>query len=167
MLQVIRFSELNLHKRFLYKYPVLYIYIYIGGKQWQPTPKKLPRMQCARAIPVAWLGSGSCQSRPSGWILMMMISLYVASVKYERVRSIDEKTLKNGKVQPITCHEGTQIYTRGRSRWPLGLRRDPAATRLLGLRVWIPPDAWSVRRADHSSRGVLSNMACLSVISEP
>jgi hypothetical protein len=23
------------------------------GKQWQPTPKKLPRMQCARAIPVA------------------------------------------------------------------------------------------------------------------
>jgi hypothetical protein len=30
-----------------------------GGKQWQPTPKNLPRMQCARAIPVAWLGSGS------------------------------------------------------------------------------------------------------------
>jgi len=30
------------------------------GKQWQPTPKNLPRMQCARAIPVAWLGSGSC-----------------------------------------------------------------------------------------------------------
>ena len=24
-----------------------------GGKQWQPTPKKLPRMQCARTIPVA------------------------------------------------------------------------------------------------------------------
>ena len=31
-----------------------------GGKQWQPTPKNLPRMQRARAIPVAWLGSGSC-----------------------------------------------------------------------------------------------------------
>jgi len=31
-----------------------------GRKQWQPTPKILPRMQCARAIPVAWLGSGSC-----------------------------------------------------------------------------------------------------------
>jgi hypothetical protein len=31
-----------------------------GGKQWQPTPKNLPRMQCARAIPVTWLGSGSC-----------------------------------------------------------------------------------------------------------
>ena len=30
------------------------------GKQWQPTPKNLPRMQCARAIPVTWLGSGSC-----------------------------------------------------------------------------------------------------------
>ena len=36
----------------------IYIYIYTrihsdGGKQWQPTPKNLPRMQCARAIPVA------------------------------------------------------------------------------------------------------------------
>ena len=31
-----------------------------GGKQWQPTPKNLPRKQCVRAIPVAWLGSGSC-----------------------------------------------------------------------------------------------------------
>jgi hypothetical protein len=31
-----------------------------GGKQWQPTPKNLPRMQRARAIPVAILGSGSC-----------------------------------------------------------------------------------------------------------
>ena len=32
-----------------------------GGKQWQTTPKNLPRMQCARAIPVTWLVSGSCQ----------------------------------------------------------------------------------------------------------
>jgi hypothetical protein len=31
-----------------------------GRKQWQPTPKNLPRMQCARAIPVAWVGSDSC-----------------------------------------------------------------------------------------------------------
>ena len=31
------------------------------GKQWQTTPKNLSRMQCARAIPVTWLGSGSCQ----------------------------------------------------------------------------------------------------------
>jgi hypothetical protein len=30
------------------------------GKQWQSTPKNLPRMQWASAIPVAWLGSGSC-----------------------------------------------------------------------------------------------------------
>ena len=33
-----------------------------GGKQWQTTPKNLPRMQCARAIPVTGLGSGSSQS---------------------------------------------------------------------------------------------------------
>ena len=32
-----------------------------GGKQWQTIPKNLPRMQCARAIPFTWLGSGSCQ----------------------------------------------------------------------------------------------------------
>jgi hypothetical protein len=31
-----------------------------GGKQWQPTPKNLPRMQCARTIPVAWLSFGFC-----------------------------------------------------------------------------------------------------------
>jgi hypothetical protein len=32
-----------------------------GGKQWQTTSKNLSRMPCARAIPVTWLGSGSCQ----------------------------------------------------------------------------------------------------------
>ena len=32
-----------------------------GRKQWQTTPKHLPGMQCARAVPVTWLGSGSCQ----------------------------------------------------------------------------------------------------------
>jgi len=39
-------------KKVLYIYIYIYIYIY-GGKHWQPTPKNLPRMQCARAIPVA------------------------------------------------------------------------------------------------------------------
>jgi hypothetical protein len=33
------------------------------------------------------------------------------------------------------------IFTR-RSQWPSGLRRGSAATRLLGLRVRIPPMAW-------------------------
>jgi hypothetical protein len=46
-----------------------------GGKQWQTTPKNLPRMQRARAIPVAWLGSVSCQNWPKGWILMMIMCL--------------------------------------------------------------------------------------------
>ena len=36
-------------------------------------------MQCARAIPVAWLGSGTYQNRPSGWILMIMIYIYEGS----------------------------------------------------------------------------------------
>ena len=39
-----------------------------GGKQWQATPKNLPRMQRTRAIPVAWLNSGLCPDRPNGWI---------------------------------------------------------------------------------------------------
>jgi len=41
---------------------VLFILLYFsfGGKQWQTTPKNLLRMQHTRAIPVAWLGSGSC-----------------------------------------------------------------------------------------------------------
>ena len=40
----------------------------IGGKQWQTTPKNLPRMQRTRAIPVDWLSSGLCPNRPKGWI---------------------------------------------------------------------------------------------------
>ena len=39
-----------------------------GGKQWQATPKNLPRMQRTRAIPVARLSSGICPDRPKGWI---------------------------------------------------------------------------------------------------
>jgi len=53
----------------------------------------------------------------------------------------------------------------------LRLKRKTAADRLLGLRVRIPPGAWmcvccecrvlSVRRANHSSRGVLPSVVCL------
>ena len=63
-------------------------------------------------------------------------------------------------------------FTICRSQWPSGLRRGSAAGRLLGLRVRIPPRAWlcvcceccvfvrlrSLRRADHSSRGVLQTV---------
>ena len=43
-----------------------------GGKQWQATPKNLPRMRRTRAIPVAWLNSGLCPDRPKGWIPIIM-----------------------------------------------------------------------------------------------
>ena len=43
-----------------------------GGKQWQTTPKNLPRMQRTSAIPVAWLSSGLCPDRPKGWIPIIM-----------------------------------------------------------------------------------------------
>ena len=62
--------------------------------------------------------------------------------------------------------------SQGQSQWPRGLRRSSAAARLLRSWVRIPPGAWmfvccdccvlsgkrSLRRADHSSRGVLSNV---------
>ena len=52
-----------------------------GGKQWQATPKNLPRMQRTRAIPVAWLNSGLCPDWPKGWIpviIIVSISLFVS-----------------------------------------------------------------------------------------
>jgi hypothetical protein len=58
-----------------------------------------------------------------------------------------------------------------RYRWPRGLRRGPAAVRMLGLRVRIPPGAWmsvsceccqrSLQRADPLSRGVVWSV-CVS-----
>jgi hypothetical protein len=67
-----------------------------------------------------------------------------------------------------------------RSQWPRGLRRGSATVRLLWSWVRIPPRAWmsvlwvlcvirysSLRRADHSSRGVLPSAVCLTVIVRP
>ena len=52
-----------------------------GGKQWQATPKNLPRMQRTRAIPVAWLNSGLCPDRPNGWIPIIIIEENRSKVK--------------------------------------------------------------------------------------
>jgi hypothetical protein len=46
------------------------------GKQWQTTPKNLPRMQRARAIPIAWLGSGPCQDWPKGRTLIIIMCVF-------------------------------------------------------------------------------------------
>ena len=58
-------------------------------------------------------------------------------------------------------------------QWPSFLRKGSGAARLPGLRAQIPPTAWmsvacvvgcqaekSLRRADHSSRGVLPTVVC-------
>jgi len=60
-----------------------------------------------------------------------------------------------------------------RSQWPRGLRRRSAAARLLRSWVRIPPGHgclsvvsvvnWSLRRADHPSRGVLPTVVCRRV----
>ena len=66
-----------------------------------------------------------------------------------------------------------RIHSSRWSQWPRGLRRRSAAARLLRLWVRIPPGACmfvsceccvlSLRRADHSSRGVLPNVVCRCV----
>jgi len=66
----------------------------------------------------------------------------------------------------LICYFSHTWWYPDRSQWPRGLRSGSAAARLLGLRVRIPPGAcmlWvfyvvryrPVRRADHSSRGLL------------
>jgi len=53
-----------------------------GGKQWQTTPKNVPKMQRTRAMPVAWLSSGLCPNRPKGWILIIIIIIIIIIVIY-------------------------------------------------------------------------------------
>ena len=53
-----------------------------GGKQWQTTPKNLPRMQRTRAIPFAWLSSGLRPNWSKGWrsiIIIIIIILIIIS----------------------------------------------------------------------------------------
>ena len=68
-----------------------------GGKQWQTTSKNLPRMQCARAIPVTWLGSGSCQARPS----RLNTNEWMNTSYHYRIKSLEwevSSTMVKGKV---------------------------------------------------------------------
>jgi hypothetical protein len=79
----------------------------------------------------------------------------------------------------ISTERYIHMYPHDRSSWPHFRRRWYAATRLLGLWVRIPPEVWmsvsrdsclscryrSLRRADLSSRGVLTSVyASLNVI---
>ena len=81
---------------------------------------------------------------------------------------------------PTTLHLTKYNSTLCRSQWPCGRRHGSAASRLLGLWVRIPPAAQKpvfseccelsviLRRADHSSRGVLPSVVCpVSVIAKP
>jgi len=57
-------------------------YLKSGGKQWQVTPKNLPRTQRTRAIPVAWLNSGLCPDQSKGWIPVIIICLCISSYSF-------------------------------------------------------------------------------------
>ena len=65
-------------------YDMIYDMIW-RGKQWQTTPKNLPRMQCTRAIPVAWLSSGLCPNRPKGWIIIIIIIIIIIMIWYDMI----------------------------------------------------------------------------------
>ena len=56
-----------------------------GEKQWQATPKNLPRMQHTRAIPVAWLNSSLCPDRSKGWIPIIINILTYLLTPWSRV----------------------------------------------------------------------------------
>ena len=49
-------------KLYIYIYNFSSRTIYMGESIGELPPKNLPRMQCARAIPVTWLGSGSSKA---------------------------------------------------------------------------------------------------------
>jgi len=53
-----------------------------GGKQWQTTPKNVPRMQRTRSIPVDWLSSGLCPNRPKGWIPIIIIIIIIIIIDW-------------------------------------------------------------------------------------
>jgi len=70
-----------------------------GGKQWQATPKNLPRIQRTRAIPVAWLTSGLCPDRPKGWIPIIINNRVLSWVK----RDNDHSTPSSAGINEWNC----------------------------------------------------------------
>jgi len=82
------------------------------------------------------------------------------------------------RVLRSSCHRTGPIFNFSWFLGPRGVRRGSAAAGLLGLRIRITPGIcllWvlcvvrlrSLRRAGHSSRGVLQSVVCLSVIVKP
>ena len=128
-----------------------------GGKQWQPTPKKLPRMQCARAIPVAWLGSGSCQNRPDElfcvsflmsraramWLPHLILRNFITQIKHQEYKSWNFPTWKfcypfvtfchfRPSVSFFTCWPTrySQVFSREQTEQMSGAHREPPTTRI-------------------------------------
>jgi hypothetical protein len=87
---------------------------------------------------------------------------------------LDGRVFKSGSRKRIFFFKNGRT---SRSQWPRGLRCGSAAACLLRMRVRIPPGAWMffsceccvfyLRPADPSSRGVLPDVVCLSVIVKP
>jgi len=77
MLKHVANRKQMLYNKLLFYFTAILFYWHsqnVGEKRWQTTPKNVPRMQCTRAVPVAWLGSGSCPNWPKGWILIIIIT---------------------------------------------------------------------------------------------
>jgi hypothetical protein len=110
---------------------------------------------------------------PSNILLIYVISLIPSLhvpflptffIFYVFIRTSWRQPKSTTGLSNVRYHNWTEI----RSQWPRGLRSGSAATRLLGLWVWIPPGGWmsgllwllsvvrwwSLCRTDHSSRRV-------------
>ena len=129
---------------------IFYLVIYCWGKQWQTTPKNLPRMQRTRAIPVAWLSSGLCPNRPKGWIPTIIYCTHKVHNDIIFLRSLH--------CVPYKCSSASEVHGY-ESFW---LRVQPLVHRLLHL--FVGPERlashrffeWSKKRENHLGRGLAS-----------
>ena len=101
-----------------------------GGKQWQATPKSLPRMQRTRAISVAWLNSGLCPDRPKGWIpipiIIIIIIIIIIVVTSNFISCLpffifqvtqSSFTFSSSKPKSLVQNERRAIFLSSRKRW--------------------------------------------------
>ena len=114
-----------------------------------------------------WILMSTVQIRPAAWytISPRSVSSFVSdpvgqSVGFKVQRSVERTVVRyvNKSIRPFTSmldvlyflvccmfrpsSSVSYDHPNCRSRWPRGLRRGSAATRLLGMRVRIPPRAW-------------------------
>ena len=137
---------------------------------------------CTRTDPVA--SNSSSSTKDAGqWVVQAFrfVIMQIASLRHRAAVQSEFMAFRRRHFDPIfvcVCTASTvkvANYKNRRSRWPRGLTRMSVASRLLGFRGFesfrghgksvscecCVVSGTSLRRADHSSRGVIPN-ACIS-----